>query len=832
MGTGSRKKLVLRIGLSVIGLLVLAVILVPLLVPSEKWTQLAFDRLETETGLIATAESSRLSLLPLGLRMDGLSVRDPENRPEYAGVELDLEQVVVTAQIRPLFSGRFEIDQVKLVRPHVVLTPVAAEAGEASAGTASGQAGEEAPAITLALAALSIEDGYVQLNQADRSQIVLHGLTNLSSLDVEGQRGHATAKGSMDSLVIVPAEGVRQSVRELEWELAADFNPDGKSGSLVLDRVSIPGLVAGGEASWQTAERTAAKARLDVTGDVAALAADWFRPDQIEWPEGIDPADFGDFSGDVEGELVFDGEIDPEAEPAAMAELVRFEGKLVEVGGRILGRDDLARIDADLRFAGGRLDLDPLRVVTPAGELTGRYAARPLSDDDARVELAGDVQANRAMTIARELWPKLIPLMEEGATPPDEWPGVRGAVALEVGADIPVDPEAEPRITWTARAAELTVRPIDIEADFVVTGLHATGDAENVSLREGTVTGPGMEIAPRLEVSLADGRTSVTGRIDAKTIDLDELQSRLAPPTETAMGNWFVGVAHAQQELWIPPEDMSADLRITAREVLASGHRLESVEASTSLRGQKVAVRDITAGLGTGTVKGIADVDYAQVPPVWSTRIEAGGVPAAILLAPDAPKLAGALDTSLSGVITFAGQVLTNPDAATKQLTGNLSLGAAAGLLRTEPVLGSQISQFVGQYAPNWKELAFKALDAELRIDQGQVHFDRFLVTGDTEVRAGGSVGLDGRCDYRLDIVLPASATPDVGALQPVVDYLRDDDGRFPFAVNVTGPAAKPKVQIDFDALGDRAQERGKEELEGKVDDAVKGLWDKLKGGK
>jgi hypothetical protein len=71
-----------------------------------------------------------------------------------------------------------------------------------------------------------------------------------------------------------------------------------------------------------------------------------------------------------------------------------------------------------------------------------------------------------------------------------------------------------------------------------------------------------------------------------------------------------------------------------------------------------------------------------------------------------------------------------------------------------------------------------------------------------------------------------------VGALQPVIDYLRDDDGRFPFAVDVTGPAAKPKVQVDFDALRERAEDRGRDELEDKVEDTVKGLWDKLKGKK
>lgn len=833
MSALSKKKVVLRVGLGLIALLLIAIVVVPLVVPSEKWTQIAFDRLQSETGLLATAESSRLSIIPLGLRMNGLQVRDPENRPEYAGIELDLHEVTVTAQVGPLLSGRFEIDQVRLDRPRVVLSPPAPAGDAPSEGAAGGGApAEPAATLSIALAALQIHDGYLELNQPDGSRTVLHGLSNLTSLKIENDAGHATARGSLDSLVVAPAEGERQSIRQLNWDLAADFAADGGSGTAKIAQAGIPGVDLSGTAAWEAGEQTSIQADLEVAADLATLADDWYRPADIEWPEGLDPDQFGDFHGTFAGKVSFDGILDPEAAPEALASLVTVDGKISDLGGRILGRDDLATVAGDVRFANARLDLEPLRVVTPAGDFEGRYSARPLSDDDARVEMAGDVALGAATDLAAGLWPALLPLMEEGVTPPAEWPSVRGDVSLQFSADVPADPEKQPRVTWSANAREITARPVDIDADFVLRDVRLSGDLENVAFEEGTVTGPGLEIRPRLDIALSGGSTRVTGRVDATSIDLDELQAKLAPPVETAMGNWFVGVAHAAEELWIPPEELSADVQLSAGEVRASGHRLESVSANATLLGQKVAVRDIRAGLGEGEIRGTADVDYVQDPPAWSTRIEATAVPATSLLMPDAPKLAGALDTSFSGEIEFDGKVLADPDAATKMLSGELSLGAAAGLLRTEPVLGSQISQFVGQYAPKWKQLAFQALEADLRVDQGQVHFDRFLVSGDTEVRVGGMVGLDGRCDYRLDVILPPSATPDVGALQPVVDYLRDDDGRFPFAVDVTGPAAKPKVQIDFDALRERAEEKGKDELQDAVDDAVSGFLDKLKGKK
>ena len=50
MATRSRKKILMRVGLVALALFVLVLVLVPLLVPAERWKQIAFDRLRAETG--------------------------------------------------------------------------------------------------------------------------------------------------------------------------------------------------------------------------------------------------------------------------------------------------------------------------------------------------------------------------------------------------------------------------------------------------------------------------------------------------------------------------------------------------------------------------------------------------------------------------------------------------------------------------------------------------------------------------------------------------------------------------------------------------------------
>ena len=89
--------------------------------------------------------------------------RIPFNRPSVAGRELDYLR---EAHNMELFRGRFEIDEVKLVRPHLVLSPTEATPQETPGGEpGDGSIVEPAATVSLALAALSVEDGTVELSK-------------------------------------------------------------------------------------------------------------------------------------------------------------------------------------------------------------------------------------------------------------------------------------------------------------------------------------------------------------------------------------------------------------------------------------------------------------------------------------------------------------------------------------------------------------------------------------------------------------------------------------------------------------------------------------------
>jgi hypothetical protein len=85
-------------------------------------------------------------------------------------------------------------------------------------------------------------------------------------------------------------------------------------------------------------------------------------------------------------------------------------------------------------------------------------------------------------------------------------------------------------------------------------------------------------------------------------------------------------------------------------------------------------------------------------------------------------------------------------------------------------------------------------------------------------VSAKGGVGLvDRRVDYGLTVKLPAGVTPDLGAFTSFASLLRDNEGRITVSLRVTGPAAKPKIELDLAQLKERATQGTQQGLKDKL---------------
>jgi hypothetical protein len=296
----------------------------------------------------------------------------------------------------------------------------------------------------------------------------------------------------------------------------------------------------------------------------------------------------------------------------------------------------------------------------------------------------------------------------------------------------------------------------------------------------------------------------------------------LPPQSERAESfQWLSRPAHAATvapQLPVPPANLGAEVRLTAQELRTRGYRLAQVRGKAALHERKLAVTQTTAQLGSGELALSVDVDWNRSPAQWNGKTTAHAVPAAELVRPFAAILADALNTNFDGDIALTGPVSLERTQLLAALSGNAALQSAAGALSTEPLLGDALRSFLGEHYTSFRELDFRALTAGVTVSEGQVRFDRFLLDGDTQLRASGQIGLDGSCDYAIDVLLPAGRTPQLGDLAPLAELLRDERGRFGFRVDVAGPAKRPKVGVDFDGLANLAGERAKQKAAGELD--------------
>jgi AsmA-like C-terminal region len=437
----------------------------------------------------------------------------------------------------------------------------------------------------------------------------------------------------------------------------------------------------------------------------------------------------------------------------------------------------------------GKLDFDPATVAAPKGhaqsDLRGEW--KQTSEKDWTVDLR--LEDGRLEELVFEL-------PEDGGqlSGSTTWTARYRVDSASLSADQPG------KVDYEVAASGLALRPQGWAEDLTASAGRVRGNLDRVSVQGLRFSGAGIDggVADLVTVGLATV-PQTTGKVKAERLDLQTLQR-------------VSGVVDARGD--------------------SPGWVLTDLEGRAQFVDQQLQLDEIVARVAGGELRAALDVNYGADPPTWVGRIDAAAVGAQAMLEPMVPSVARALEALLSGELSMSGVISEEPAQSLSALAGKVVLFCDEGRLATTPLLGERVAQFLGPHAESWRELRFRALDAALRVDDGRVYFDRVFLRGDTEVALAGSVGLDGSNAYRLDIRLPVGTTPQLGALEPLAELLRDEDGRFAFGVNVRGRAARPKVEIDFASLEARAREAGEAAAKDRLEDALEGLGSKLFGGK
>lgn len=661
--------------------------------------------------------------------------------------------------------------------------------------------------------------------------------------------------------VSAPADGgVRLAIERAAWASLA------LSAEARLGASAAPARLAG---TWTLAEVEA-----------AALLAD-LRPLLPPAPPGPLTA-WLDSRPVAAGKLSARGSFDlpwplppaPDGTAAVLAGL-RAEGALA--GGRVtlpLGQGE-AGVDAAFALAGTELRVTRLQLKDAAGrlELGGDAALTlPPAAGPLRAQLAGNADLGALAAVAA-LLPKPAPRPGRPAAPGLEAYRFTGRAQLSARAEIAEAPSLAqplawrealqrgtlPGITLRASAAPLSVAglwlepplqvgSVKLESDLRTARLELEGAQHPALAGRGTVTLTRFVPAPRAEVDLRLERFDadrLTAMVTAGAGSPATGSAAAAPAAQAAavpapsgqpLLDWIVGVAVAAAppagaaaaaaappgEL-IPP-GLAADYRATAAQMTLGKLDYRQVELSGQLSGRVFDVPRASARLATGTVAGSARLDYASDP--WGRlafQADIQEVPASALLSPYVKAAAQIWEGKVGGQVA-GGCGLRDQ----KTVLGSLALAGEAistnGVIHGSSFLAG-ITPYLGA-RQDLKEIRFKDLRHYLQVENGRYNIRDLKLTGfDTDWWGDGWFAFDGTLDLSLGVRLPAGFTPQVGDLSPLLDSLRDAEGRIALGLRLTGQAAKPAVAVDLTAAKAKTQQRVQDE----VKKGVQGLLDKLK---
>lgn len=282
------------------GLLLLAAVLLPLLVPRDQLRQMAEEQARLATGGEVTLGELSLKVFPrlrlvlgesaVAVTGDGLREAGQIPGPLVTG-QASLERLEVDLALLPLLSRRLEFGEVKLVSPRLELAtaPVdpeaAAETGQAAATETESSSGDAA-GVGLALAAVAVRDGEIvwreegtgrevtvtgwnQDLQAPALGAVVQRLQRLGglSLPADDHAGPASLQleTRVQSIALVGfAEQPLPALEDLLLRGRLSVPPSAAEARIDLEQLSLAGLELSGLVRWDAASLSLAELTLTV----------------------------------------------------------------------------------------------------------------------------------------------------------------------------------------------------------------------------------------------------------------------------------------------------------------------------------------------------------------------------------------------------------------------------------------------------------------------------------------------------------------------------------------------------------------------------------------
>ena len=757
---------VLRIGLviaaSLLGLLAVAVFAAWLLMPKDWIDQEAKRQAARIEGATVrwTRLSPGLSWLSLGVRVEGLYVRQPAEGHGDARLEARVNEIFVSFRLLPLLARRVEVSAARVNGAGVAMT----DRGEAPPPSAGGAAPAGAAGLALILPKLDFDGIDI------RTRDPLGGGVDLRRLS-----GGAEFDGSLNRLrslrIAARCESLywKPSAREprvalpapLGIDAAAEARDRGAKLQVTRGIVTLGPLRSylSGEVRLPAAGRKEPELALALAGKPQQIRSsdEAFRP-----LAALTPATW---TTTASWEIRING---PTSAPVQSGRMTLQPLKITS-GPNAFAIDQAVAswsVQADKTFtaranAGGsglKLDLDAAGSTAPGGATNGTlFVSGPA------VRLNGLVPNTPTWTSGD----------------------------LECRATFALRPPAAPQIRWNVKGKNLGGTVPGLARPVSRLGFEIDGDDRVATIRAFHAT-VGSTTASATG-TIRQGRPLGTATLQAS---LDRFVAEEWAPPPAAKGSPASKPAPTSKAP--PPIPFQAlDATVSIGEVRSGTMTVRDVVVPVKFANAQLAAAPIRGKIGTGSLAGSLKLTELASTPAYALDLDVQKAPAQDLLAGLLPIKVGFTGLA-SGTVNLMGRGLPGP-AVSDSLRGALQGTVEDGKILETPLVAGirKALGLVSGGAPSGAELAFKTLTSSLRIDRGRLLLEK--VKGDLGkdlFEMTGSMGLDKSLDLDLLLRLAPERIKGGTGLAEFARYARDKDGRLPLTVKVTGNALNPKISI------------------------------------
>jgi hypothetical protein len=744
---------------SLLGLVVLVYLAAWLLLPKDFVETQAMKMASKSQG--STIRWKRLTTglhgLSFGVKIEGMTVRMPAEGQGDPSLDGRIAEVVVRFRLLPLLLRRIEIDAAQVNGAGIAMYERGKPPGQ-------GERKEERPSFALHLPKLEFD--HVDLRSRDR-----YG----SGYDVRGLAGHVDIDGNLDAFRNAKVEAKGDS---LFWKPSAQ----GKA-------VRLPGPLS----ATATIESRDHGARYEFTQGHIELGA---FTSELSGSFGKPPAD----GGPIPLSLVIVGK--PQAlkssdetfralVPASPANWSTTASWTIKVGGT-----------SEAMVQQGEANLRPLAIEAGPNRFTldrvqARYETTPNQKFTLDATGAGSGVA-LALAAAGSTAPGggskgnlhiSAPATRLNGLMPNTPVWTMGT--LDVGATFALEPPAAPVMRWTVTGKDLSGSVTGLQRPVTNLQFHIDGDQESANVRSMTARVGSSNVA--LTGAVKQGKPLGTGTFRA-SMDRFVAEEWADPKAAQEKGKGKGKEGKAAPPPAIPLR--SFDGLVTIGEVRSGNLLIRNLSTPITFASDRLVAAPIQGDMGTGTLAGKVEVANVTKDPSYAVHFEMKRVPVREFVNGMLPLNLG-LTGFATGQADISGAGLPGL-AAMNTLTGALQGNVEEGKILETPTINALRSALGSVNGPgSLDDLVFKTLKYSAKIDKGRLVLNQVEgALGKDLMQLAGSAGFDHSLNLDLLLRLAPGRVQSSTALGKFANYARDEQGRLPVRVAITGTVTSPKVSL------------------------------------